>query len=419
MNVNHMIEFHPLTLPLRFGYTSPASAKKAEVGFDSPLNRCDASRSFTAEPAASLSVPPVFGGSDGEPKGSPVRASGSRSVNPFESPPLFDSHGGGFSKPNRLEVTMTENTTGTPVAIATPALNITEGQITTTSQQVAEHFGKAHRDVVRAINNLDCSADFRLRNFAQSSFEATMPKGGTRRHKSFLLTRDGFAFLAMGFTGKNAAAWKEAYITAFNKMEQELLAHTTRPLNPAIDYDRISPAQAQDLKDLVHHIVDAKVQGFAETWARLHKKFRVNSYLELPATRFAQARDYLLAKLPAHHAQPEAVPDAERIKQAFALASEAAAQIQRAVFNTLIDGGDFKHGRVMAALSVDRNGQPTVPWAQAIKPDAMVVSLDDLPTRIENNDVSVTDLQLARIAMAVAAKQGQRATSRAQIRLCN
>lgn len=71
-----------------------------------------------------------------------------------------------------------------------------------------------------------------------------------------------------------------------------------RPYNPAIDYDRISPAQAQDLKELVHSIAEAKVQGFAETWARLHRKFRVNSYLELPATRFEEARDYLLGKLP-------------------------------------------------------------------------------------------------------------------------
>jgi phage anti-repressor protein len=80
-----------------------------------------------------------------------------------------------------------------------------------------------------------------------------------------------------------------------------------RPHNPALDYDRISPAQAQDLKELVHGIVDAKVQGFAETWARLHKKFRVNSYMELPAARFEDARDYLLGKLPqepARHIDP-------------------------------------------------------------------------------------------------------------------
>ena len=97
-----------------------------------------------------------------------------------------------------------------------------------------------------------------------------------------------------------------------------------RPANPAIDYDRISPAQAQDLKELVHSIVDAKVQGFAETWARLHKKFRVNSYLELPATRFEEARDYLLGKLPEAPQQPQAAPQPTAFMQALAAARENA-----------------------------------------------------------------------------------------------
>ena len=67
------------------------------------------------------------------------------------------------------------------------------------------------------------------------------------------------------------------------------------------------------------------MQGFGETWNRLHRKFRVNSYLELPATKFDEARDYLLGKLPPEAAMPAALSDAERIKQAFALSSEAAA----------------------------------------------------------------------------------------------
>lgn len=71
-----------------------------------------------------------------------------------------------------------------------------------------------------------------------------------------------------------------------------------------LDYERISPAQAQDLKELVHAIVDAKVQGYGETWARLQRKFRVNSYLELPAARFDEARAYLQAKLPARTVPP-------------------------------------------------------------------------------------------------------------------
>lgn len=179
------------------------------------------------------------------------------------------------------------------VEITAPALEIIEGHVTTTSQQVAAHFGKGHNLVLRAIRNLECSADFRLRNFAQSSYLNEQGK----EQPCYRITRDGFVFLAMGFTGKDAAQWKEAYIAAFNKMEAELQGRNSRPANPAIDYTRISPAQAQDLKELVHAIAAAKVQTFSETWARLHKKFRVNSYLDLPAAQFEEASAYLLGKL--------------------------------------------------------------------------------------------------------------------------
>lgn len=89
-----------------------------------------------------------------------------------------------------------------------------------------------------------------------------------------------------------------------------------RPYNPAIDYTRISPAQAQDLKELVHAIAESKVQGYSETWARLQRKFRVNSYLELPATRFDEARAYLLAKLPPARTVPPGKMLVDRAKLA-------------------------------------------------------------------------------------------------------
>lgn len=88
------------------------------------------------------------------------------------------------------------------------------------------------------------------------------------------------------------------------------------PAQPRLDYTRISPAQAQDLKEPVHAIVEAKVQGFAETWARLQRKFRVNSYLELPAARFEEARAYLLAKLPQARAVPPGKMLVDRAKLA-------------------------------------------------------------------------------------------------------
>lgn len=114
------------------------------------------------------------------------------------------------------------------VAITAPALEVIDGHVTTTSQQVAAHFGKGHNLVLRAIRNLECSADFRLSNFAQSSYRNEQGK----EQPCYRLTRDGFVFLAMGFTGKYAAQWKEAYITAFNSMERELIERSNRTGSP-------------------------------------------------------------------------------------------------------------------------------------------------------------------------------------------
>lgn len=92
------------------------------------------------------------------------------------------------------------------------------GELLTTSKVIADTFGKTHRDVIRAIGNVECSDEFRARNFAQSSYKSPQNKV----IKCFDITRDGFAFLCMGFTGKKAGEWKEKYINAFNEMEKHL-----------------------------------------------------------------------------------------------------------------------------------------------------------------------------------------------------
>lgn len=181
-------------------------------------------------------------------------------------------------------------------ATETPDLAIVDGQITTTSQQIAEHFGKAHRSVLLAIRRLECSTEFTEHNFVRSEYADVTG----RKLPCYRITRDGFVFLAMGFTGKESAQWKEAYITAFNKMEARLLEQATKaqPEQVGLDYDRISPAQAQDLKQIVQAIVGAGVQNYAETWARLQRKFKVNTYLALHRNQYDAARAYLIAKLP-------------------------------------------------------------------------------------------------------------------------
>lgn len=96
------------------------------------------------------------------------------------------------------------------------------GQAVTSSLVVADYFRKAHKDVLRSIKMLDCSSIFQERNFAPSFYISDLANGGHKNNPMYYMTRDGFTFLAMGFTGKVAAQFKEAYINAFNEMEEKL-----------------------------------------------------------------------------------------------------------------------------------------------------------------------------------------------------
>jgi len=90
----------------------------------------------------------------------------------------------------------------------------------TTSFKVAEFFNKQHKDVLKAIRNLECSQDFTKLNFALCFKNNDLQNGKPQPY--YLITKDGFMFLAMGFRGKKAAQIKEAYINAFNWLANEL-----------------------------------------------------------------------------------------------------------------------------------------------------------------------------------------------------
>ena len=96
---------------------------------------------------------------------------------------------------------------------------VQNGKLVVSSKIIADKFGKVHRNLLRDIEKLDCSDSFRVLNFEQSSYTSKQNKV----LDSYDITKDGFAFLCMGFTGKKAAIWKEKYIEAFNQMEAALL----------------------------------------------------------------------------------------------------------------------------------------------------------------------------------------------------
>lgn len=94
-------------------------------------------------------------------------------------------------------------------------------QAVTSSLQVAENFEKSHKHVLEAIDNkiqsAENSADYK-KMFCEGTYQDT--RG--RNQKMYYMNRDGFTFIAMGFTGSKADTFKLKYIEAFNKMESHI-----------------------------------------------------------------------------------------------------------------------------------------------------------------------------------------------------
>ena len=88
-----------------------------------------------------------------------------------------------------------------------------------TSLDVAETFEKRHDHVLRDVEKLKKD----IPNFGEMFFETTMPDSYGRSQKAFLMNRDGFTLLVMGYTGEKAMKFKLAYIKQFNAMEQALI----------------------------------------------------------------------------------------------------------------------------------------------------------------------------------------------------
>ncbi|EIQ0380181.1 Rha family transcriptional regulator [Escherichia coli] len=114
-----------------------------------------------------------------------------------------------------------------------PDVTIENGRAVTTSVAIAEFFRKMHKDVLKKIDNLECSQKFSERNFAPAEY---LDEQGKKR-PMYKITKNGFVFLVMGFTGKKAAAFKEAYIAEFDRMEAELRQNNTPPTDKMIPGD--------------------------------------------------------------------------------------------------------------------------------------------------------------------------------------
>lgn len=167
---------------------------------------------------------------------------------------------------------------------ARESLFVDHDQPFTTSRAVAERFGKNHKDVLRSIEKLLADIpdpEFGRRNFAPTS---TLDRWN-RPQPEYRLTHDGFALLAMRFTGTEALAWQIAFIQAFNALESELKSRVER-----------EAAALHQLRPVLATVVTGTEQGLsrAEIGAEVGRSPRSITYHRRCARRLG-----LLAQLAA------------------------------------------------------------------------------------------------------------------------
>lgn len=109
---------------------------------------------------------------------------------------------------------------------------ITENTPAVRSDILAEHFNRSHKNVLRDIAKIlsKCPESFRRLNFEPMFIDVKIGNGATRKDRAYLLTRDAFSLLVMGFTGAAAIQWKLRYIEAFNALEAAALENRAASL---------------------------------------------------------------------------------------------------------------------------------------------------------------------------------------------
>lgn len=133
---------------------------------------------------------------------------------------------------------------------ASEVVNIQEldGALLVSSREIATNFEKRHNHVVEVIEKLTTENMVVKEMFIESTFDH---KGNF--YKEYLMTRDGFSLLVMGFTGAKALTWKLKYIEAFNKMEQQLknpYANMSKELQAILMVDKKQQEQEKRISDI-------------------------------------------------------------------------------------------------------------------------------------------------------------------------
>ena len=253
-----------------------------------------------------------------------------------------------------------------PTEHFSPSVSLHNGRPATTSLEIANFFRKRHADVLRDISNVssNCPEKFSQRNFASADY--TDEQGKPR--SLFILYRDGFMLLVMGYTGKKALAVKLAYIEAFNRLEAELAAQRGAAL-PEVPHIAITPSTTASRKPLEKLVKVWAARGgiiVAQCWTMVNAAFNLQSITELPeewipdAIAWVQGKiDNLTPALPAAEPVPApALPATDDIDGHFAAIREHIRQInnhEEAIFQAVRKGMPPLRGTSSFAPLIHRN----------------------------------------------------------------
>ena len=152
-----------------------------------------------------------------------------------------------------------------------PSVSLHDGRPATTSREVAHYFRKRHDNVVRDIRSImdNCPEEFTALNFEVSNY---LDQTG-RSLPMYIIFRDGFTLLAMGYTGPEAIRFKLAYIEAFNRMEAEL-ARRNRPamLELAAEIREAQQHYYRTFGRLCSRLISMSIPVFTALESRVYKQ---------------------------------------------------------------------------------------------------------------------------------------------------
>lgn len=134
----------------------------------------------------------------------------------------------------------------------TNLVTVNNGQAVVSSRQVADNFGKLHKDVLENIRVILAAENSATKLFYKSTY-----KNRGKQYPEYLMNRDGFTLLAMGFNGKKALEWKLKYIQAFNEMEKQLANPFKVPQTMA-EALYLAAEQAKQIEIQQHKILEDK-----------------------------------------------------------------------------------------------------------------------------------------------------------------